>query len=310
MAGNRISKFETDDLGGLPDVGQSKSSGPCGRLAPTPTGLLHLGHAATFSTAHRRAREAGGKIFLRIEDLDPHRCKPEFTRAALEDLKWLGLDWDGEPVFQSQRRALHLEAWKHLRDAGLIYPCRHTRKELAALAPHEEEPVFPPEWRANPAEALEYKLPAGVNWRFRVTDHEKIAFKDGNFGPIEKTAGRDFGDFLVWNRDDIPAYELAVVVDDIAMGITEVVRGADLLTSTARQILLHRALGSNPPAWFHCPLVCDQNGRRLAKRTGGLEIRALRQSGKTPAEILKMASALSTGFPAARIKPVPLSIGG
>jgi len=273
-------------LGEISNCGQSKT--PCyhGRIAPTPTGLLHLGHAATFARAHRRAREAGGRISLRIEDLDPHRCKAEFTGAAIEDLKWLGLDWDGEPVFQSQRRALHLQAWKLLRDSGHIYPCRHSRKEIATLAPHAEEPVFPPEWRTDPAEALDYSLPAGVNWRFRVPDGEKIAFDDGHFGRIEKTAGRDFGDFLVWNRDDIPAYELAVVVDDVSMGITEVVRGADLLTSTARQILLHRAFGSTPPAWFHCPLVCDQNGRRLAKRTGGLEIQSLRRSGKTPAEIL------------------------
>lgn len=281
-----MTKFPVQSHGQIPISGQSKTSCYHGRIAPTPTGLLHLGHAATFATAHRRAREAGGVVFLRIEDLDPHRCKPEFAQAAIEDLKWLGLDWDGEPVFQSQRRAHYLEAWKHLRDSGLIYPCRHSRKELATLAPHEEEPIFPPEWRANPAEALEYSLPAGVNWRFRVPDGETIAFEDGNFGRIEKTAGLDFGDFLVWNRDDIPAYELAVVVDDIAMGITEVVRGADLLTSTARQILLHRAFGAVPPAWFHCPLVCDAEGRRLAKRTGGLDIQSLRQSGKTPPEIL------------------------
>ena len=256
-----------------------------GRLAPTPTGLLHVGHAATFSTAHRRAREAGGGIFLRIEDLDPHRCKSEFVDAAMEDLKWLGLDWDGEPVFQSQRRPLHHAGWKRLRDAGLIYPCRHSRKEIATLAPHDEEPVFPKEWRTDPAESLRFESPDGVNWRFRVPDGETIVFEDGGFGRVEKTAGRDFGDFLVWNRDNIPAYELAVVVDDIDMGITEVVRGADLLTSTARQILLHRALGAVPPGWFHCPLVCDAQGQRLAKRTGGLEIRTLRKVGKTPAEI-------------------------
>ena len=262
-----------------------------GRIAPTPTGMLHAGHAATFATAHRRAREAGGEILLRIEDLDPHRCKPEFTQAAMEDLKWLGLDWDGEPAFQSQRRALHLEGWKRLRDAGLIYPSRHSRKEIATLAPHEEEPIFPPDWRADPAESRLYDSPEGVNWRFRVTDGETIPFEDGGFGLVEKTAGRDFGDFLVWNRDNIPAYELAVVVDDIDMGITEVVRGADLLTSTARQILLHRALGAVPPKWFHCPLVCDASGQRLAKRTGGLEIRTLREAGKTPAETVS-ASAL------------------
>jgi glutamyl/glutaminyl-tRNA synthetase len=262
-----------------------------GRIAPTPTGLLHAGHAATFAIAHRRAREAGGEILLRIEDLDPHRCKPEFAQAAMEDLKWLGLDWDGELAFQSQRRALHLEGWKRLRDAGLIYPSRHSRKEISTLAPHEEEPIFPPEWRADPAESRLYDSPEGVNWRFRVPDGETIPFEDGGFGLVEKTAGRDFGDFLVWNRDNIPAYELAVVVDDIDMGITEVVRGADLLTSTARQILLHRALGAVPPKWFHCPLVCDAAGQRLAKRTGGLEIRTLREAGKTPAEIVS-ASAL------------------
>lgn len=260
-----------------------------GRIAPTPTGLLHIGHAATFSTAHRRARESGGQILLRIEDLDPQRCKPEFTSAAIEDLTWLGLDWDEEPVFQSQRRHHYIQAWARLRDAGLVYPCRHSRKEIATLAPHTEEPVFPTEWRVDPAESKKFPTPSGVNWRFRVPDGESIAFVDGRFGPMVKTAGRDFGDFLVWNRDDIPAYELAVVVDDILSGVTEVVRGADLLTSTARQMFLHRALGSVPPKWFHCPLVCDPFGRRLAKRTGGLEIRALRGRGLSPREVFALA---------------------
>ncbi len=261
-----------------------------GRIAPTPTGFLHLGHAATFSAAHRRAREAGGEILLRIENLDPQRCKPEFAKAAMEDLRWLGLDWDGEPVFQSQRRAHYLETWQRLRNAGCIYPCRRSRKEISTLAPHSEEPVFPPEWRGDPNEAKEFSSPSGLNWRFRVPDGETIRFVDANFGLIEKTAGRDFGDFLVWNRDDITAYELAVVVDDILTGITEVVRGADLLTSTARQILLYRVLGATPPAWFHCPLVCDAEGNRLAKRTGGLEIRTLRNQGRSPEEILALST--------------------
>ena len=260
-----------------------------GRLAPTPTGFLHLGHAATFSTAHRRARESGGEILLRIENLDALRCKAEFTAAAMEDLRWLGLEWDGEPVFQSQRRAFYLEAWRKLRDLGLIYPCQRSRREITTLAPHSEEPVFPVEWRADPVVSKDFVSPAGVNWRFRVPDGDTIAFVDGNFGLIEKTAGKDFGDFVIWNRDDIPAYELAVVVDDAQDRITEVVRGADLLTSTARQILLHRALGANPPGWFHCPLVCDAGGHRLAKRTGGLEIRALRKLGRTPMEVLALA---------------------
>ncbi|MFZ9921182.1 MAG: tRNA glutamyl-Q(34) synthetase GluQRS [Terrimicrobiaceae bacterium] len=261
-----------------------------GRIAPTPTGYLHIGHASTFSTAHRRARDSGGEILFRIEDLDAQRCKPEFATAAMEDLKWLGLDWDGEPVFQSQRRSQYLAAWERLREEGFIYPCRRSRKEISTLAPHTEEPVFPSEWRGDPAESKEFSSPSGVNWRFRVPDGESIRFLDGNFGWIEKRAGHDFGDFLIWNRDDIPAYELAVVVDDILTGITEVVRGADLLTSTARQILLHRALGATPPAWFHCPLVCDEQGNRLAKRTGGLEIRTLRNQGRSPEEILALCA--------------------
>ena len=261
-----------------------------GRIAPTPTGFLHLGHAATFSSAHRRARESGGEILLRIEDLDSLRCKPEFATAAMEDLKWLGLDWDGEPVFQSQRRAFYLEAWTRLRDSGLIYPCYRSRKEISTLAPHTEEPVFPTEWRTDPSESKSFSSPAGMNWRFRVPDGESISFVDGNFGTMKKNAGIDFGDFLIWNRDDIPAYELAVVVDDALFGITEVVRGADLLTSTARQILLYRALGGTPPQWFHCPLVRDAEGNRLAKRSGGLEIRNLRQQGYSPEQILELAS--------------------
>jgi glutamyl-tRNA synthetase len=188
----------------------------------------------------------------------------------MEDLRWMGLEWNGEPIFQSQRRPLYFEAWRRLKEAGLIYPCSRSRREMSALAPHEEEPIFPVEWRADTSAANSFREPAGVNWRFRVPDGESISFKDQNFGPIEKTTLRDFGDFLVWNRDDIPAYELAVVVDDIAMGVTEVVRGADLLTSTARQILLYRALEASPPAWFHCPLVCDAEGRRLRRGVNGI----------------------------------------
>ena len=260
-----------------------------GRLAPTPTGFLHLGHALTFSTAHQRACAAGGRLLFRMEDLDPQRCSAEFARAAIEDLRWMGLEWSGEPVFQSQRRHFYLEAWRRLKESGFIYPCRRSRREISSLAPHEEEPVFPVEWRSSPEEAKSFQEPGGVNWRFRVPDSESISFLDQNAGVIEKNTLRDFGDFLVWNRDDIPAYELAVVVDDIAMGITEVVRGADLLTSTARQILLYSALGATPPAWFHCPLVCDAEGRRLAKRTGGLSLRDLRAQGFTPAEVFDLA---------------------
>lgn len=260
-----------------------------GRLAPTPTGRLHLGHAATFATAAERAR--GGELLLRIEDLDPARCRREFVDAILEDLRWLGIEWTAGPVFQSERRERYLAAWRKLRDAGVIYPCRRSRRDVAvaSLAPHGEEPIFPPEWRADPAEAQGFAEPSGVNWRFRVPDGRRLAFHDLNLGPQEAAAGRDFGDFLVWNRDNIPAYELAVVVDDLADGITEVVRGCDLLLSTARQLLVCEALGGMPPSFFHCPLVCDESGRRLSKRAGAREIRALRESGLGAAEVLALA---------------------
>jgi len=264
-----------------------------GRIAPTPTGFLHLGHAATFWTAFRRTREAGGRVLLRIEDLDPRRCREEYVQAAIEDLRWLGIDWHGAPIFQSRRREHYLDAWRRLRDGGWIYPCPRSRKDTATLAPHEEEPVFPVAWRRDPAEARKHETPAGINWRFRVPDNRRISFEDGHFGFVEKTALHDFGDFLVWNRDDIPAYELAVVVDDA--GITEVVRGADLLTSTARQILLHEALGQSPPHWFHCPLVRDASGKRLAKRSAGLGIRELRAAGHSPDSLLALAFSMQDG---------------
>lgn len=262
-----------------------------GRLAPTPTGYLHLGHAATFAEAHRRARAAGCSLCLRIEDIDAARCRAAFADAAIEDLAWLGLGWDGEPVFQSARRAMYLDAWRRLRDGGFLYPCRRSRREVAGFSPGLEDPVFPVAWRGDTAEAAGHDAPDGVNWRFRVPEGRLVSFDDGNFGAVSRRAGVDFGDFLVWNRDGVPAYELAVVVDDIAMGIGEVVRGADLLTSTARQILLHEALGARPPSWFHCRLVVGDDGRRLAKRAGSLGIRALREAGVSPGEVLAMAGA-------------------
>lgn len=271
----------------------------CGRLAPTPTGYLHLGHAATFYTAFGRARSVGGQLLLRIEDLDPQRCRSEYVVAAMEDLAWLGIDWHGEPVFQSRRRDAYLAAWKRLRDGGWIYPCRRSRRDVAgaAAAPHAEEPVFPAAWRCDVREALDYDAPAGVNWRFRVPDGEIVRFVDGRCGPLARRAGVDFGDFVVWNRDDVPAYELAVVVDDLAMGITEIVRGEDLLTSTARQILLAKALGGSFPATYHTPLLVDSEGRRLAKRSGGSSLHELRAAGKSVAEVLELAAARTVRGP-------------
>jgi glutamyl/glutaminyl-tRNA synthetase len=273
-----------------------------GRLAPSPTGLLHLGHARTFWIAYQRALRANGVLVMRNEDLDPQRSKAEFVSAMLEDLRWLGIWWQEgpdvggpyAPYVQSRRRKLYLESWRTLVRAGFVYPCRCSRKDLArsAQAPHDEddEPIYPgtcrPHHRAGDRKVPE--SPMGLNWRFRVPDGEAIAFDDGHFGSQSYVAGRDFGDFLVWRRDDVPAYQLAVVADDAAMRITEVVRGADLLRSTARQILVYHALGQDPPAWYHCPLMHDAHGLRLAKRHDALSLRALREQGIMPEDAIAM----------------------
>ena len=265
-----------------------------GRIAPTPTGDMHVGHARTFMEAARRAAAARGTIVLRIEDLDPLRCRPEYAARAIEDLAWLGARWDEGPVFQSQRRLIYEDVWRRLHERGVIYPSTVSRKELrdAAHAPHEEdeaEPVFPPELRPAEGAGRDAGSPAGVVWRFRVPDGETISFVDGRCGSRSYVAGADFGDFVVWRKDDVPAYELAVVADDVDMRITEVVRGEDLLLSTARQLLVYRALGATPPAWFHTPLVRDENGKRLAKRHQPLSIRELRERGMSVGDVLALA---------------------
>ena len=254
----------------------------------------------------------GGALVMRMEDLDPDRSKAEYAEAALEDLRWLGIDWDEGPdvggafgpYAQSERAEVYLATWKRLREGGFIYPCRCSRKDLAAAAsaPHEgmqreqdaeDEPVYPGTCR--PSHTGEGRLeiaskmadgPRGMNWRFRVPDGEPVEFVDGNLGPQRYWAGMDFGDFLVWRRDGVPSYQLACVADDAAMRITEVVRGADLVKSAARQILLNRALGFVDAKWFHCELSVDEQGRRLAKRHNALSIRELRRRGQTPAEIV------------------------
>jgi glutamyl-tRNA synthetase len=296
----------------------SKQSRPYrGRLAPSPTGLLHIGHAQTFWIAAQRALQRGGTLILRNEDLDSQRCRAKFVDAMIEDLRWLEISWQEGPdcggrfgpYTQSERRPLYLEAWKRLLDVGAIYPCTCSRKDvaLAAGAPNDgdDEPLYSGKCRpaksvvknARPSlrsglarrtkasAATQTDSPVGVNWRFRVPDGEEICFIDLHLGPQCLVAGRDLGDFIVWRRDDVPAYQLAVVADDAAMGITEVVRGADLLKSTARQILLYRALGLASPEFYHCDLVRDEVGVRLAKRHDSLSIRKLREMGWTPEEV-------------------------
>lgn len=272
-----------------------------GRLAPSPTGLLHIGHASTFLTAFARAREADGTLVLRNDDLDAQRSRPEFYAAMLEDLCWLGIRWQEgpdvggpyAPYSQSDRREHYLAAWQSLAERGFLYPCKCSRRELAMAtsAPHEgedDEPIYAGTCRPRTGCMAEARpqSPSGINWRFRIPDGEEVHFHDQHFGPQQFVAGRDFGDFLVWRRDDVPSYQLACVADDAAMRITEVVRGADLLKSTARQILLYRALGLEEPDWYHCPLVTDERGERLAKRHDALSIRTLQEQGKLPGEIL------------------------
>ncbi|HEY4010894.1 MAG TPA: tRNA glutamyl-Q(34) synthetase GluQRS, partial [Acidobacteriaceae bacterium] len=245
-----------------------------GRLAPSPTGLLHLGHARTFWIAAQRARAADGVLWLRDEDLDPQRSRPEFAQAMRDDLHWLGITWDYE-MRQSQRLAAYRSAMEQLVASGSVYACRCSRKDLqqATQAPHEDddEPVYNGHCRPSPqhCESSADALLPNTNYRFRVNDGEIITFVDGNAGEQSFVAGSgptaDFGDFVVWRKDGLPSYQLACVVDDAAMGVTEVVRGRDLLRSTARQILLQRALEVAAPQYFHCDLMRDEAGFRLAK---------------------------------------------
>ena len=263
-----------------------------GRLAPSPTGLLHLGHARTFWIAQERARAARGKLFLRNDDLDTARCRPEFVTAMREDMRWLGLIWEEPMISQSERIPIYRKVLAKLYQAGLIYPCNRSRRDVLAAtsAPHDgdelDEPLYPVEFRPTAGSPLPpLSQPITTNWRFRVPDDEALTFRDGYFGEQRAIIGRDFGDFLVWRKDDMPSYQLACVVDDADMGITEVVRGADLMRSTFRQLLIYRALGLDAPSFYHCPLVTDQNGVRLAKRNDALSIRILREEGKTPEQV-------------------------
>ncbi|MGH7981300.1 MAG: tRNA glutamyl-Q(34) synthetase GluQRS [Limisphaerales bacterium] len=266
-----------------------------GRIAPTPSGYLHLGHARTFWMAHERAQARAGALVLRNDNLDRSRCKPKFVRAMIEDLRWFGFQWregpDAGGIFapynQSERFAGYRAALDRLVAGGFVYRCNCSRRDVqsAALAPHapdDDEPIYPGTCRdkimANPTE---------YSWRFRVPDGQAVIFTDNNFGQRNFIAGKDFGDFIVWRNDGAPAYQLACVVDDAGMQITEVVRGADLLLSTARQLLLYRALGLNAPEFFHCPLMLDENGQRLAKRSESSSLRVLRERGAKPEALWK-----------------------
>ncbi len=259
-----------------------------GRLAPSPTGAQHVGNARTYLIAWLSARARGGRVVLRIEDIDSPRIKPGADRQALEDLDWLGLDWDGEPLVQTERLFHYEEALRRLQERELVYPCTCTRTDVerAASAPHadHEGPIYPGTCAGRRAADAGGLSGRSFAWRFRVG--ASSVFTDLFRGPTHIDLRQAGGDFVVWKSAGTPAYQLAVVVDDAAQGVTEVVRGDDLVSSTPRQLLLYEALGLTAPAFVHVPLVVGPDGRRLAKRHGDTRLSALREAGVRPDALL------------------------
>ena len=302
-------------------------NGYVGRLAPSPTGALHLGNVRTFMVAWLRARQAGGKVILRMEDLDHPKHKPGAEAQAIEDLRWLGFDWDEEYV-QSERKGIYAEALARLRAQGLAYPCVCSRRDVEAAqsAPHEGEQLrYPGTCRgrfATWAEAVAFMnsatggtpvvpvsetgempvvpvsatggtpvVPVSATgripcWRFRTCEGARVAFEDGFAGHYEMDVWETLGDFPLARDEKGAGYALAVTVDDAAMGVTEVVRGDDLLPATPPQILLYQALGFPVPAFFHVPLVVGPDGRRLAKRHGDTRMASFREAGVSPERLI------------------------
>ena len=261
------------------------------RLAPSPTGALHLGNARTFLINWAMARQAGWRVVMRIEDLDTPRTKPDSDRMALDDLRWLGLDWDGEPTYQLNRLSDYQVHLRSLAERGLIYPCRCTRKEIenAQSAPQadEHELRYPGTCRPRKEEPARYEPDhEDVAWRLRVPD-EPIAFTDELLGEQSFNVQQHVGDFVVATKKGLPAYQLAVVIDDALAGVTDIVRGDDLLRSTPRQLLIYRLLGLGPePRYDHVPLVLGPDGRRLAKRHGDTRIGLYRELGVDPRRLI------------------------
>ena len=273
-----------------------------GRFAPSPSGRIHLGNIFCCLLAWLSARQKGGRVVLRIEDLDTARCPRRYAEQMIEDLRWLGLLWDegpdvggpDGPYFQSERTALYQAALERLEEQGLVYPCFCTRAELhAASAPHREDGqvIYPGTCRdLTPAQAAAKARESGRSpaLRIRVPDRE-TAFTDGHMGRYEENLARDCGDFLLRRPDGMFAHQLAVVVDDAAMGVTEVVRGADLLASTPRQLLLYRLLGLEAPAFYHFPLLLGSDGQRLSKRNADAGLDTLGERYTAPEILGKLA---------------------
>jgi glutamyl-tRNA synthetase len=276
-----------------------------GRFAPSPTGRIHLGNARSALLGWLQARAAGGQFLLRIEDLDRARCRPQYLEELYRDLEWLGLDWDEPPLIQSQRDAIYREALEKLERVGRVYPCHCTRAEIAraASAPHglsEEGPRYPgicagltPELLAERART---RVPA---LRFRAAPGE-WCYEDGLHGRYCQDVATVVGDFVVRRNDGVASYQLAVVVDDAASGITDVLRGDDLLSSTPRQLQIYEALGLKAPRFWHVPLVLGEDGKRLAKREGAFAVAELRERGVPVERVLGLLAAwsgLGTGAP-------------
>lgn len=269
-----------------------------GRFAPSPTGRIHLGNARSALLGWLQARAAGGQFLLRIEDLDRARCKPQFLEDLYRDLEWLGLDWDETPLVQSQRDDVYREALEKLERTGRVYPCFCTRAEIAraASAPHglsEEGPRYPGTCAALPPETLAERARTRVPaLRFRAAPGE-WCFEDGLHGRTCQDVATLVGDFVVRRNDGVASYQLAVVVDDAASRITDVLRGDDLLTSTPRQLQIHEALGLTPPRFWHVPLVLGEDGKRLAKREGAFAVAELRERGISVERVLGLLAAWS-----------------
>ena len=272
---------------------------PVGRFAPSPTGRLHAGNLFAAVMAWVLAHRDGGSVVLRIEDLDAERSRQEYIDAVMRDYEWMGLTWDAGPFFQHGRTEAYREAYRSLEKRGLVYPCFCSRADLhAASAPHfGEKLVYPGTCRhLTDAERTERAKAKDPSWRLAVPD-EEVAFTDGIQGPYRQNLARECGDFIVRRADGAFAYQLAVVVDDAAQGVTQVVRGIDLLPSTPQQLHLQRLLGLPHPRYAHIPLIVNGAGRRLSKRDHDASIDELRQRFRTPEALLGRMAAVSGLMP-------------
>lgn len=280
---------------GTPLADMTKRDGAvCGRFAPSPSGRMHLGNLWSALLAWLAARSRGGRMVLRLEDLDPDRCTQERCDQVMRDLEWLGLDWDGEPVYQSRRTDAYRAAFARLEEAGLLYPCYCTRAErLAASAPHRSDgiPVYDGRCRRLPPEELARLAQSRrPSWRIQVPE-EVRSFRDLLQGDVSQDLALDCGDFILRRSDGVYAYQLAVVVDDAFQGVTQVVRGSDLLDSAPRQLWLQKELGLPHPEYGHVPLLLSPDGRRLAKRDRDQELSQLKECFTAPQLVGRLALA-------------------